>query len=148
MPGSVYFCLMTQLVKIRKPEIFSFKECLWYLDRGYDDCLFTITEGELVKGLEIAGVKVLFKVKEEGEWLVLQVLNDKVTDGQLVLLKVHVEDWFDLHVDLVPFYSLLQQREFSYMTEKFWGLRLVGIEDLFEAISWSIIGQQINLNFA
>jgi DNA-3-methyladenine glycosylase II len=34
------------------------------------------------------------------------------------------------------------------LTEKYFGLRLVGINDLFEAICWAIIGQQINLNFA
>ena len=34
------------------------------------------------------------------------------------------------------------------MCEDFKGLRLIGIPDLFEALCWSIIGQQINLTFA
>ena len=34
------------------------------------------------------------------------------------------------------------------MCEDFNGLRLIGIPDLFEALCWSIIGQQINLTFA
>jgi DNA-3-methyladenine glycosylase II len=34
------------------------------------------------------------------------------------------------------------------LVNKFYGLRLVGVEDLFEALCWAIIGQQINLTFA
>ncbi|WP_315821020.1 hypothetical protein [Paraflavitalea speifideaquila] len=34
------------------------------------------------------------------------------------------------------------------MTRDFKGFRLIGIHDLYEALCWSIIGQQINLNFA
>jgi DNA-3-methyladenine glycosylase II len=48
-----------------------------------------------------------------------------------------------------PFYDLLNQdARLAYMTDAFGGLRLVGICDLFEAICWCIIGQQINLSFA
>jgi len=34
------------------------------------------------------------------------------------------------------------------LAERYYGLRLIGIPDLFEALAWSVIGQQINLNFA
>ena len=34
------------------------------------------------------------------------------------------------------------------LVKKYSGLRLIGIPDLFEAIAWAIIGQQINLTFA
>ena len=32
--------------------------------------------------------------------------------------------------------------------EQYYGLRTLGIPDLFEALSWGIIGQQINLTYA
>jgi DNA-3-methyladenine glycosylase II len=34
------------------------------------------------------------------------------------------------------------------LTEKYCGLRLIGIPDFYEAVCWAIIGQQINLDFA
>ena len=34
------------------------------------------------------------------------------------------------------------------MVHQFSGLRIIGIPDLLEALSWAIIGQQINLTFA
>ncbi|MDF2834677.1 MAG: DNA-3-methyladenine glycosylase [Paenibacillus sp.] len=61
----------------------------------------------------------------------------------------YVREWFDLELDLSPFYRMADGdpllREPS---RQFFGLRLLGIPDLFEALSWGIIGQQINLAFA
>lgn len=61
----------------------------------------------------------------------------------------YVREWFDLERDLSPFYRMAEGdpllREPS---RQFFGLRLLGIPDLFEALSWGIIGQQINLAFA
>ncbi|MCV5433224.1 DNA-3-methyladenine glycosidase II, partial [Escherichia coli] len=61
----------------------------------------------------------------------------------------YVTEWFDLTTDLAPFYTLakhdvLLQRPI----EQYYGLRTLGIPDLFEALSWGIIGQQINLTYA
>ena len=33
-------------------------------------------------------------------------------------------------------------------TQNFYGLRVIGIPDLFEALCWGVLGQQINLTFA
>ena len=60
-----------------------------------------------------------------------------------------VKDWFDYDRDLSSFYKLLKKdSELKYMTSEYKGLRLMAIPDLFEALCWSIIGQQINLTFA
>ena len=37
---------------------------------------------------------------------------------------------------------------FKIPIEQYYGLRTLGIPDLFEALSWGIIGQQINLTYA
>ncbi|MEM6805724.1 MAG: DNA-3-methyladenine glycosylase, partial [Bacteroidota bacterium] len=34
------------------------------------------------------------------------------------------------------------------LTRELYGLRVVGVPDLFEALSWAILGQQVNLSFA
>jgi DNA-3-methyladenine glycosylase II len=60
-----------------------------------------------------------------------------------------VKDWFDYDRDITSFYELLHQdNELKYMAKDYDGLRLMAIPDLFEALCWSIIGQQINLTFA
>ncbi len=58
-------------------------------------------------------------------------------------------EWFDLKRDIAPFYALLNEHhQLAKFTKTFAGSRLIGIPDLFEAICWAIIGQQINLTFA
>ncbi|HZE83576.1 MAG TPA: DNA glycosylase, partial [Puia sp.] len=65
------------------------------------------------------------------------------------LLRNYIIDWFDLGRDIDPFYTLLKKdKRLAYMVEEYKGLRLIGIVDLFEALCWSVIGQQINLQFA
>ena len=61
----------------------------------------------------------------------------------------YIYDWFDLNRDLTQFYSLAEKDSvLRKSVSKFYGLRLIGILDLFEALAWGIIGQQINLSFA
>jgi DNA-3-methyladenine glycosylase II len=51
--------------------------------------------------------------------------------------------------DLKPFYLKLEShKQTKNFSEKYHGLRLMGIVDLFEALCWCVIGQQINLTFA
>ncbi|MEM8907905.1 MAG: DNA-3-methyladenine glycosylase, partial [Bacteroidota bacterium] len=79
----------------------------------------------------------------------LTCLNHKLTTQEIRFCKKYVIDWFDLDRDLSAFYQMAQQDAIlSGLISRFHGLRLIGIPDLFEALSWAIIGQQINLNFA
>ncbi len=141
--------MQQEILRIEKPALFSFRECLWFLDRGYDDCLFRVGDQEVRKAILVDGHPVLFSIREEGRDLVIQPLSGRVTLRGQSELKAYVMEWFDMHTDLSPFYTLLQKdKKLAYMREAYTGLRLISIADLFEALSWSIIGQQINLNFA
>ena len=139
-------CAMLQIVK---PAIFSFRECLWFLDRGYDDCLFRISNGGLTKLIRLGSEPVLFRIQDAGNCLQVEILQGNITEAQVQELRDYIMEWFDMHQDLSPFYALLQKdRMLQYMPKDFEGLRLISIADLFEALCWSIIGQQINLTFA
>lgn len=60
-----------------------------------------------------------------------------------------VREWLDLDRDLTPFYETARRDPLlAPVVERFRGLRLVGIPDLFEALAWSVIGQQINMAYA
>lgn len=139
---------MTTL-EIPKPALFSFAECLWFLNRNYDDCLHHITPGCLSKAICIDGKDIAFTLQANEQYLLLHVEHggdDPLVQQQLT---AYISDWFDLERDITPFYRLLEKNSrLSYMVKGFAGFRLIGIHDLYEALCWSIIGQQINLNFA
>ena len=132
--------------KIPIPQNFSFQECLWFLDRNYDDCLHEISPNSVRKALLINTKPTLIEVTENANYLIINVLIGNNSENELINF---VKDWFDYDRDLKPFYRLLSKdSDLKYMTTEYDGLRLMGIPELFEALCWSIIGQQINLTFA
>ena len=133
------------VLKLPQPENFSFREILWFLDRRYDDCLYELFPGEVRRLVKIGSDSALISINREGRHLVVKVLTGSVSQEQL---RNYVVRWFDLDRDLGPYYQLLQNSDLGYMVGKFSGLRMVGIPDVFEALCWCIIGQQINLTFA
>lgn len=134
---------------IRKPDLFSFEECLWFLNRNYDDCLHHIESGKLSKAICINGENIAFTLQADEQHLLVQLTHggqDKLPEPALIQ---YITEWFDLERDITPFYTLLQKnRTLGYMSKDYAGFRLISIHDLYEALCWSIIGQQINLNFA
>lgn len=137
------------VIEVPKPLLFSFTECLWFLDRGYDDCLFQIRDAAVTKAILIEHAPILFRVSEQEQHLQIHILQGNCSLQGQSMLKDYVMDWFDMHTNLDPFYELLQKhRRLAYMSTDYKGLRLINIADLFEALCWSIIGQQINLTFA
>jgi DNA-3-methyladenine glycosylase II len=133
-------------ILIKKPENFSFQECLWFLDRNYDDCLHEVKEKSVRKLLQIEGMLTLIEIQEDEQNLVVEILVG-IKNEQII--GDFVSQWFDLERDINPLYDLLNQDDdLKYMTTDYRGLRLLAIPDLFEALCWSVIGQQINLTFA
>jgi len=117
------------------------------LNRNYDDCLYEVTDDAVRKLIPLEKEIVLFEVKETANYLIVEVLNNANPDE--IQLADYVKEWFDLKSDLTDFYSLLQkENDLVYMVKEYHGLRLIGINELFESLCWSIIGQQINLTFA
>jgi len=138
-----------QIYYIPKPALFSFGECMWFLDRRFDECLYRISKSEVRKAVMINEDAFLLGITEKDKDIAITILCGKPDALQRIALLNYVADWFDLSKDLAPFYKLLSaNKQLAYMCSEFNGLRLIGIPDLFEALCWSIIGQQINLTFA
>ena len=136
-------------IYINIPPLFSFQECLWFLDRNYDDCLHDIQENSLIKAVQIDSHIFLIRITEIKQQLEIEILMGENDIQHRDTIKDYVEKWFDMQTNIKPFYELLHKKTaVAYMTERYAGLRLIGIENLFEAICWSIIGQQIHLRFA
>ncbi len=128
---------------------FSFDECLWFLDRGFDECMHTVLPGRVRKLVPLPEGPVLVDLRAHAEGIEATVQEGKISASTEKALQDYVHEWLAPQQDIQPFYDKLRRvSALAYMPEAFNGLRLIGIPDLFEALAWSIIGQQINLSFA
>lgn len=100
-----------------------------------------------MKAIELEGEIILFEISANEQHLQIDILEGANVNE--VQVATYVKEWFDLGRDLSPFYEkLAQDKDFAFMVQDYHGLRLMGIEGLFETLGWTVIGQQINLKFA
>ncbi|WP_040851751.1 DNA-3-methyladenine glycosylase family protein [Planococcus antarcticus] len=134
---------------IETPADFNFAECLVHLGRSSQENLYQLNDGVLTKLLKLNGKLVLFHVIPVTGALRIEfplgcpsVVERKMAAG-------YVEDWFDLKTDLREFYAMAEMDPvLSKVVQQYYGLRIMGVPDLFEALVWAVMGQQINLTFA
>ena len=135
--------------RIPFPPNFSFGECRWFLNRNFDDCLHIVDNHKIIKALRVNGALLAFELSANEGNIRIDIIQGESNLANQEYLKDYVANWFDMGRDLSPFYELLRKDAvLGYMADAYYGLRLVGIMDLFEALAWAIIGQQINLKFA
>nr|WP_232325479.1 DNA glycosylase [Pedobacter panaciterrae] len=104
---------------------------------------------QVIKVIDIEGQPILTSIAFYDHKLQIEVLTGNLKNDDANKLTEFVIDWFDLERNMEPFYRLVKNdSRLVYMATAYSGLRLVGIPNLFEAICWAIIGQQINLTFA
>lgn len=139
-------------LRIDVPEPFSFAENVRYLSRAANECLFQIRDQRLFKAIPLGEKSTVVEIGATDD----RELNVRFIGGttpprreERAEVARYIREWFDLDTDLRPFYELARSDELLHRAVTgFRGLRIIGIPDLFEAISWGIIGQQINLAFA
>lgn len=137
------------VISVPADQPFSFAECHRYLDRQLDDCLHVIDGAAMRKVLTIGGRMILVELTGDDDGIRVRILDDGDVSIQNAEVRDHVRDLFDMDRDIIQFYDLLTiHDDLAYMPKAFRGLRMIGIPDLFEALCWSVIGQQINLTFA
>lgn len=140
---------MTTNIGISQTQHFNWQECLWYLNRGFDDCIYQVRAGSVRRAFEVEGQQILVDISYADGSFILQWLIGTKSPSIINHIHQFVADWFDLERDLTPFYTLLlANKSLAYMAKSFMGLRFIGMPDLFESLAWGIIGQQINLSFA
>lgn len=133
---------------IPTPAEFSFEECLRYLSRSTRESLHRVEENRLKKVVDCAGAPVFLVVSAPASGLLTVDYQTSASDAER-FVRAYVTEWFDLERDLRPFYALAKDDALlAPAVERHYGLRLIGIPSLFEALCWAIIGQQINLAFA
>lgn len=139
-------------IKLSLPKEFSFEENLNYLSRNSNECLFRINNNRIYKAIPIGEETGVIEVSSVDEkFLIIRFLGDRKPTSKNIRAKVagNVSEWFDLDRDLRPFYNMAKMDPLlDPAVSSFYGLRVIGIPDLFEALCWGILGQQINLSFA
>lgn len=152
-PSILKWCEQTSSLILPLPDPFRYDQNLGYLSRSTNECLFHVDNFDIYKLLHVGDNPVLIAVNnEDNSELRIRIVHPADSDLTTSLredVARYVWEWFDLGTFLAPFYELAQGDPIlKQVTQDFYGLRLIGIPDLFEAMSWGIIGQQINLTFA
>jgi DNA-3-methyladenine glycosylase II len=131
------------------PREFSYEMNFQFLERSPRELLHRVDNRAVTKLLKVEDEKILFSVKEGDNKLIVDFLNGTPTSKGKAFVKNYVEEWFDLKNDLKPFYALASKDALLRdLVRKYFGYRIIGQPDLFESITWAILGQQINLQFA
>ncbi|WP_435002591.1 DNA-3-methyladenine glycosidase II [Bacillus atrophaeus] len=143
---------VNDVIVITLPEIFDMNANLAYLTRRKNECMYEIENDIITKVIAIGEIRSLVQVSViNNKQMVVKFLNDSrpIEKWKRKEIVKYIHEWFDLDNDLTPFYELAKADPLLKMpARKFYGLRLVGIPDLFEALCWGVLGQQINLAFA
>lgn len=136
-------------IEIIPPSDFNFKECLVFLGRSDHEILHRISDGHLFKLIKIEGELVLLKIEEISNLIRIEFPVKTPAPAVLERVAAYVWEWFDLNHELASFYEMASKDKVLHtISNQYRGLRIIGIPDLFEALTWAVLGQQINLTFA
>jgi DNA-3-methyladenine glycosylase II len=132
------------------PIEFSMQQTLFYLTRSINECLHRVQDGKMYKLILIENKQILIEVSVTMDHrLNICFMNGIPHQSQRILAGLYVWDWLDLETDLTLFYQMAGDDPILHkLVKPYYGLRITGIPDLFEALCWAIMGQQINLAFA
>ncbi|WKA59187.1 DNA-3-methyladenine glycosylase [Planococcus shenhongbingii] len=134
---------------IELPEIFDFSINLAYMQRNPKECMYAVKEGTIMRALDVGGVRTLFQITcPDNRFLHVHFLTGIKPENKNAIA-AFIRNWFDLDNDPTLFYEMAQKDPLLKQTvSDFYGLRNIGFPDLFEALCWGILGQQINLGYA
>ncbi|WP_421052357.1 DNA glycosylase, partial [Lysinibacillus capsici] len=137
---------------INLPANFDMNANLGYLTREKNECLYEIENNIITKVIAIGEMLSLVQISViDNQQMVVQFLNGSrpIEKREREKIATYILEWFDLDNDLTPFYEMANTDPLLQIpAQKFYGLRVIGIPDLFEALCWGVLGQQINLAFA
>jgi DNA-3-methyladenine glycosylase II len=139
-------------IKLLVPKEFNFNENLQYLQRSPNECMFNIENDKIYRALSIEQENPLIEISADQEnGLVIRFTNNTATQPKWIRAAIasYVREWFDLDTNLSPFYDLAgKDLLLNKPVNENYGLRNMGIPNLFEALCWGILGQQIKLTYA
>ncbi len=138
-------------IKIKPP--FNHQLSLLICRRSKFEVIDEATPHTLKRVISVNDIPVMAAVEFEGtpdrprchlEWNILG--NGRLVETEIVSA---VKKYISADLDLAPFYKKGRRtKRFAALVDRLYGLKPILTPSPFEAGAWSIIGQQINLNFA
>ncbi len=136
-------------IEIYPPKEFNFEECLVFLGRSNQEVLHQTKEGSIYKLIKVSQSLILCKIESINHSIKVVFPISPLSYDSRQKVAEYIREWFDLDQDLGEFYQLAgQDNVLKTLIHKYYGLRIISIPDLFEALVWAVMGQQINLTFA
>lgn len=136
-------------IEISLPKEFNFEECLVFLGRSNEEVIHQIRGGLLYKLIKVDQELILCRIGSAPNGIHVEFPIAPSAKNYHEKVVAYIWEWFDLDQDLSHFYEVASQDEvLQQIYKKYYGLRMMCIPDLFEALTWAIMGQQINLTFA
>lgn len=136
---------------IQVPNEFRLSANVDYMLRSKNECMYKIVDRKVRKAIPIGDEYEVIELSEEnnGELTLRLLSHARHSERAYNEAIAYVEEWFDLKRNLAPFYELAtRDLLLNQVIDKCYGLRILGIHELYEALCWAILGQQINLTFA
>ncbi len=135
-------------IEIELPSTFSFSESLRYLNRNALECLHTVTGSSISKLIDIDGRLILIHIEQSRNGK-LFVQFDSRFHKDAEKIKLYILEWLDIDRNMDPIWQVLgKDSTLTACIKQHRGIRVIKIPELLEALTWAIIGQQINLTFA
>jgi DNA-3-methyladenine glycosylase II len=137
-------------ILLMTPPEFDFLQCLKFLNRSPLEPCHVVENNILYKLEKFEGKPTVLKIQcRDQNTLGVDFLTPRPKKSIRARVAKYVWHWFDLDTKLRPFFRMAgQDPVLRNVAKDLYGLRILTISDLFEAICWAIIGQQINLTFA
>ncbi|MGG2073737.1 DNA-3-methyladenine glycosylase [Lysinibacillus irui] len=143
---------VNDVIVITLPDDFDKDANLGYLTREKNECMYAIENDVITKVIAIGEIRSLVQINViNNKQMNVHFLNDSrpIEKWKREEVVNYIYEWFDLNNDLTSFFEMAKTDPLLKMpAQKFYGLRVIGIPDLFEALCWGVLGQQINLSFA
>lgn len=141
-----------RIIYLNVPVFFSWNEIITYLSRATNEIIYRIIENKIRRVFTVSSINYLCEIaylKETKEIEIILLSPSSWNDLSKKKISEFINEWFDLKTDLKAFYKMCYTDSLlCELPNEYKGLRLIGMPDFYEAITWGILGQQINLNYA
>jgi DNA-3-methyladenine glycosylase II len=132
------------------PALYRVEDVLAFHGRDAEGLAEQVGADGVRKAVLLDGVPVLFDVRLGADAAACRIEADGVLgDGARALAQDALRNILALRIDPAPFAEFVRgDAVFGPLVQRQPGLRIVQSATVFEALTWAIIGQQINLPFA
>lgn len=131
------------------PQDYNVQLNFQFLQRSPKELLHTVEDSSVFKLFRINRRKILVKITVVDRVYKAEYPDNEPDATERLQIIQYIREWFDLDNELTEFYKLASADPLlRALVEKYYGYRIVGQPDLFEALTWAVIGQQINVSFA